>query len=134
MSHHSKIWSLALVLSLLGLGTSTAWADKAPALVHIEVGGAATPYQVELSLPERGCASSNDTQERWQHDLKVCREGGDAAAPVLSFDILRNEHTPKGTHVQRAHVQSALPHGKRALIVSQRGEGATPLLVTATVR
>ena len=46
MSHHSKIWSLALVLSLLGLGTSTAWADKTPALVHIEVGGAVPAWMV----------------------------------------------------------------------------------------
>lgn len=129
---HALLRAVSLCLSTLA--ATAAFAGPPVPSLRLEIGGAEVPYEVELALPDRGCAVSSDSRDRWQHEVKVCREGGDDAAPVLSFEILRSERGRDGVHTQRAQIRGALPRGQRTILASQRGEGTTPLLVSATLR
>jgi hypothetical protein len=135
MNRHTTLRPLRAALFLAPLfAPLAARADRAATLVHLEIGGTAAPYQVELSLTDRGCATSSDTRDRWQYEIKVCREGGDEATPALSFEVLRSERTSQGPRTQRAQIHGILARGKRVPLATQRGDGGTPLEVTALVR
>jgi hypothetical protein len=87
---------------------------------------------VTLSLAEDGrCATASSHAGDVGYRIEVCRSGGDAAAPVLSFDVDRAETSKNGATRRQLTVSSRLHAGKRAIVGRiARGDGATEIAAT----
>lgn len=73
-------------------------------------------FRATLSVAgDRGCASVAADQGAVGYELKLCRDGGTDAAPVLSFEVTR---TTRGKELQtsRFRMSSRLATGKRAVV------------------
>ena len=90
----------------------------------------AETLDVTLALNgEHGCASAQLKERALSYDVQVCREGGTAQAPVLSFAIERGD--ARGS--RKFKMVSRLASGRRELIGRlQQGGGGTD--VTASVK
>jgi hypothetical protein len=127
---------------LLLLCTPSVHAQPAPPSLSVELdiaeqvrGGGRESLTLTLTLAgERGCSSVQLRREAVAHDVKVCREGGDPGAPVLSFDIDRNESSPRGRSHARFHMTSRLALGKRTVVGRWAHADGSGAHVTATVR
>ena len=98
-------------------------------------GGARESVLLTMTLAgDRGCSSVQVRREPVKYDVQVCRDGGDASAPVLSFMIERNETLPRGTSLAKFRVTSRMAPGKRAVIGRIAHNDGAGTHVAATVR
>jgi hypothetical protein len=98
-------------------------------------GGGRESVQLTVTLAgDRGCSSVQLRREQVRYDVQVCREGGDALAPVLAFAIERSESSPRGHSQAKFRVTSRLAPGKRAVIGRIAHTDGAGTHVAATVR
>ena len=124
------------------LTAPTARAQPAPPSLAVDLdiaeqvrGGARESVLLTLTLAgDRGCSSVQVRREPVRYDVQVCRDGGDASAPVLSFIIERNENSPCGHSLAKFRVTSRLAPGKRAVIGRIAHTDGAGTHVTAIVR
>ncbi len=81
---------------------------------------------------EQSCSTAKDTQGRVTYQFKVCRDGGDATAPLLSFEVQRNESAAPGVLSQEMHGSARLALHQRVLIGQLRRVDGLSLDVHAT--
>jgi hypothetical protein len=130
-----------LCLALPGGARASRTQPETPSVsVDLEIaeqvrGGARESVLLTVTLAgERGCSSVQLRREAVKYDVQVCRDGGEASAPVLSFLIERNETLPRGQALAKFRVTSRMAPGKRAVIGRiAHGDGAGTH-VAATVR
>lgn len=73
--------------------------------------------KVTLTLVgEHGCASVETSQTTLGYELTVCREGGEAASPVMAFVVKRSERTKDGSTHRKLSVASRMAAGKRVVV------------------
>ena len=139
MGRHGLLAALAAGLLL---GTAPAHAQPAPPSLAVDLdiaeqvrGGGRETLTLTLTLAgDRGCSSVQVRREPVRYDVQVCREGGDASAPVLSFAIERTEISPRGHSQAKFRVTSRMAPGKRAVIGRVAHADGAGTYVTATVR
>lgn len=90
------------------------------------------PTSLTLSLEgAEGCASVDDRTAKGELHVQVCRDGGDAEGPVLSFQVDRSLHLDKGTERRQFRVKARLAKGERRLVGRLgEGEGAMELVAS----
>jgi hypothetical protein len=145
MERRSTIWRRGRLVALgavLLLGVPLAHAQPAPPSLTVELdiaeqvrGGGRESLTLTLALAgDRGCSSVQVRREPVKYDVQVCRDGGDANAPVLSFAIERSESSPRGHRLAKFRVTSRMAPGKRAVIGRVAHADGAGTYVTATVR
>ena len=133
---------LAVLAAGLLLGTAPAYAQPAPPSVAVDLdiaeqvrGGGREAMTLTLTLAgDRGCSSVQVRREHVRYDVQVCREGGDASAPVLAYAIERSESSPRGHSLAKFRVTNRMAPGKRAVIGRVAHADGAGTHVTATAR
>jgi hypothetical protein len=124
------------------VASPVAWAQPAPPSLGVDLdiaeqvrGGGRESVLLTMTLAgDRGCSSVQVRREHVRYDVQVCREGGDAGAPVLSFAIERSESSPRGHSQAKFRVTSRMAPGKRAVIGRVAHADGAGTHVTAVVR
>ncbi len=124
------------------LAAPLAHAQPAPPSLSVDLeiaeqvrGAARESVLLTLTLAgDRGCSSVQLRRDPVKYDVQVCRDGGEASAPVLSFSIERNESSPQGHRLAKFRVTNRMAPGTRSVIGRiAHGDGAGTH-VAATVR
>ncbi len=72
---------------------------------------------VTLTLAgDRSCSSVETSTATLGYELTVCREGGDAANPVMAFAVKRSERTKDSSTFRKLSVASRMSAGKRVVV------------------
>ncbi len=117
----------------------TAAAAPTPLTIDVELterskGKADDELRVTLSIAqELGCASVTTDVGAASYELKVCREGGTAAAPTLTFEVARVIRGRDGGSTQRLRMSSTLAAGKR-VVIGKLALGATATELAAEIK
>jgi hypothetical protein len=141
-STNGRYGRLAALTAVLLLGAPLAHAQPAPPSIAVDLdiaeqvpGGGRESVTLTLTLAgDRGCSSVQVRREPVKYDVQICRDGGDANAPVLSFAIERSETSPRGQRLAKFRVTSRMAPGKRAVIGRVAHADGAGTYVTATVR
>jgi hypothetical protein len=133
---------LAALGAVVLLGAPAARAQPAPPSLAVDLdiaeqvrGGSRESLTLTLTLAgDRGCSSVQLRREHVRYDVQVCREGGDAGAPVLAFAIERSESSPRGHSLAKFRVTNRMAPGKRAVIGRVAHADGAGTYVAATAR
>ena len=90
--------------------------------------------QLVLALGERGCSAASARREPVRYEVTVCREGGDGAAPVLSFQIERADASRENGSQKKVRVTARLAAGRRATVGRLAFADGARTEIAATVR
>jgi hypothetical protein len=106
-------------------------ADEPSLVVDVDVAG------LSLTLPlagEHACASAQTVRGAIDYEVKVCREGGEPAAPVLSFEVGRDQKVGDAVQRERFRATTRVAAGKRAVIARVSAADGSKTEITAGVR
>lgn len=79
-------------------------------------------------VDDHGCASLETDRGSSHYEIKVCHQGGDAAAPVLGIEIGRSVRRRDAASSQRFRVTAKLAAGQRVVVGRlAQGDGATEI-------
>jgi hypothetical protein len=96
--------------------------------------GTSETLQITITLGERGCSSVETRRDPVRHKVIVCREGGDAAASVLSFNIERQENTREVSSHKKLQSTARMAAGQRMVVGRVAHSDGANLQVAATLR
>jgi len=121
---------------------SRARAEPAPAPLAVdleiaEVGQGRGDPALALTLTlahDRGCASAQARRDAVRYDVVVCREGGEARAPVLAFTVERSLTSARLHAVAKVRVTAKLSLRQRVVVARVKHASGGGTEVTATAR
>jgi len=132
---------LLAVCGLVPLASRPAHAGPPPGpqtmeleIVNRPTRGAPDTLQVTITLGERGCSSIETQRDPVRHKVIVCREGGDAVASVLSFNVERHDSSREASSHKKLHSTARMAAGQRLVVGRVAHADGANLQVTATLR
>jgi hypothetical protein len=125
---------------LLVAATAVSAAADVPAnasyQVRLELGdghGAAAFDGTIAMTGDHACGKLETTTGPTRYTARVCREGGDAANPVISVDLDRATRVDHDMRHQKMEITARIAAGTRA-VIGRIGDGKTTTELAVTVR
>ncbi|HEY3355589.1 MAG TPA: hypothetical protein VGQ83_20225 [Polyangia bacterium] len=96
--------------------------------------GAPDTLRLLFTISDRGCSSASARRDPVRYEVTVCREGGDASAPILGFTVERAENSREGNSLKKLRSTARVALGVRRT-VGRFGFGDGSITeIAATVR
>ena len=125
-------------LALWAGGAGTAWAEAVPGALTVDIEMSETVSKELLALTltlvgDHACASVKERRGALSNEIEACRDGGEPAAPVLSFKIDRMDSSGQ-VHNQSFKLASRMSPGKRIVLGKLHHRGGESTEISATLR